>query len=186
MKRQNLIGLFLTGLLLLGILIGGCAPADKTDDPGKNPPPSTVEQAELTLYFAGADAAGLVAEQRTVELKNLAELPSVVVQELIVGPKNTGLFPTFPPETRLLSLKVEDSIAMVDFSQDIVTKHWGGSAGETLTIMSLVNSLTELEEIEEVRILVEGEKADSLLGHWDTSQPLERDESFILRASGRA
>lgn len=179
MQRQNLIGLFLTGLLLFGILIGGCAPTDQTDDPGKNPPP-TVEQAELTLYFAGANAAGLVAEPRTVEMKNRDELPSVMVQELIVGPKNTKLFPTFPPETRLLSLKVEQGTALVDFSQDIVTKHWGGSAGETLTIMSLVNSLTELEEIEEVQILVEGEKVESLLGHWDTSQPLERDESFIL------
>ncbi len=181
MKRQQLIGLFLSSLLILALLITGCTPAEKIDDSNNTQPSTTAEQAELTLYFADEGAAGLVAEQRTVKIENLEELPSVVVQELIAGPKGNNLYPTIPPETRLLSLKVEDGTAMVDFSQDIITKHWGGSAGETMTLMSLVNSLTELSNIERVQILVEGEKVDSLLGHWDTSQPLERTESYILQ-----
>ena len=49
-----------------------------------------------------------------------------------------------------------------------------------MTIMSLVNSLTELSEIEKVQMMVEGEEIDSLLGHWDTSQPIERDTKIIL------
>ncbi len=181
MKRQKLIGLFLSVLLILGLFISGCTPTEKTGDSNNTQPPPTAEQVELTLYFAEEGAAGLTAEQREVEIENLEELPSMVVEELIVGPKNNNLYPTIPSETQLLSLVVEDGTAMVDFSQDIISKHWGGSAGETMTIMSLVDSLTELSEIDRVQILVEGEKIDSLLGHWDTSQPLERDESIILR-----
>jgi spore germination protein GerM len=182
MKHQQLTGLFLSGLLILALLVAGCTTAEKTDDPNNAQPPITGEQTELTLYFAEEGAAGLVAEQRMAETENPEELPSLVVQELIAGPNDSSLYPTIPPETRLLSLIVEEGTAMVDFSQDIISKHWGGSAGETITLMSLVNSLTELSNIERVQILVEGEKVDSLLGHWDTSQPLERNESYILPA----
>ncbi len=180
MKRHKFKVLFLSGLLILGLFIIGCNPSDEPGDSDKNQPPAVTEQ-ELTLYFAGADANGLVAEKRTVEIEEQDQLPSLIVQELIAGPADESLYPTIPPETRLLSVKVEDGAAMVDFSQEIVSKHWGGSTGESMTIMSLVNSLTEISDIDRVQILVEGEKVDSLLGHWDTSQPLERDESIILR-----
>ena len=70
-------------------------------------------------------------------------------------------------------------MATVDFSKELKTKHWGGSTGESMTIMSIVNSLTELPGIEKVQILIEGQKEDTLAGHWDLSSPISRDESII-------
>ena len=179
MTRHKFRVLILSSILILGLFITGCTPSDQTGDPDNSQPPAATEQ-ELTLYFAESGANGLVAEKRTIEVEEPDQLPSLIVQELIAGPVNDSLYPTIPPETRLISVKLEAGTAMVDFSQEIISKHWGGSTGETMTIMSLVNSLTELSEVDRVQILVEGEVVDSLLGHWDSSEPIERDESLIL------
>jgi spore germination protein GerM len=78
-------------------------------------------------------------------------------------------------------LKITDQIAYVDFSEEIRSKHPGGSAGELMTLNSIVNSLTELPEIKKVQIMINGKKVDTLVGHADLSQPLGRDESIIKK-----
>ena len=88
----------------------------------------------------------------------------IAVLELIEGPSNEDLRKTLPPETRLLSIVVNDGVAVVDFSQEFQTKHWGGSAGEGLTIQSLVKTLTSIEGIDKVQVLIQGEVIDSLVG----------------------
>lgn len=163
------------------LLLAGCSQESANGGKNNNPPESKPIEKEITLYFSDSNATGLIGEKRMVEIENTAQLPEAIVKELIVGPDKSGLQPTFPPEARLLSLTIDNKTALVDFSQDMIDKHWGGSTGETLTIMSLVNSLTELSEIEQVQIMIEGEKIDSLLGHWDTSQPIGRDSNIILK-----
>ncbi|MGI6328707.1 MAG: GerMN domain-containing protein [Dethiobacteria bacterium] len=49
-----------------------------------------------------------------------------------------------------------------------------GSGTEAVLLSSIVWTLTQLEEIEAVQILVEGEIVDSLGGHCSASIPLTR------------
>ena len=102
-----------------------------------------------------------------------------VIDELIKGPEDSNLYQTIPPETKLLGIQIKDKIAYVDFSEEIRTKHWGGSTGEIMTMGSIVNSLTELEGIEKVLVLIEGETQDTLVGHLDISEPSGRIESLL-------
>lgn len=176
MKRNFLF--LICFIVLTAFVWSGC---DASADPGDKPDNTTpAMQKEVTLYFANSSAEGLVAEKRTVEVKDDADLPAILVEELIAGPKSQDLSPTIPPETQLRSVEVTDKVAAVDFSGEIITKHWGGSAGETMTILSVVDTLTELDNIDKVQFMVDGQKVDSLLGHWDTSMPLERDERIII------
>ncbi len=181
--RRNILFL-LCFIFIMAISLTGCnSSADSGDKPDETTPPvqqSESAQKEVTLYFANASAEGLVAEKRSVEVKDDADLPAILVEELIAGPKDQDLSPTIPPETQLRSVEVTDKVAAVDFSGEIITKHWGGSAGETMTILSVVDTLTELDSIDKVQFMVDGQKVDSLLGHWDTSMPLERDERIIM------
>ena len=48
-----------------------------------------------------------------------------------------------------------------------------------MTVYSIVNSLTQFEDIEKVQILIAGEEIETLAGHMDLAYPLERDESLI-------
>lgn len=183
MTRKRILPLLIICLLTASLSIGGCfnskTPAPSGDNP-QSPEPEMSSQ-EAVLYFADQQAEYLIAEKRNIRFIKAESPASAVIDALIAGPQDKNLMVTIPPEAKLLSVKIEDKIAVVDFSEEIRSKHWGGSAGETMTIMSLVNSLTELEGIEKVQILIEGEKQDSLAGHWEINEPLSRNEDIIKK-----
>ncbi len=133
----------------------------------------------LTLYFSDEQAEHLVPEIRQVE--DTAAIAKVAVEELVKGPKENGLHATIPSETKVLNVDIIKSIAYVNFSKDLIDKHWGGSTGELMTITSLVDTLTEFKNIQKVQIMVEGKVVDTIAGHADTSRPFARDESMIKK-----
>jgi len=174
-KRK--IGLLLVvGVLAIAVLAVGCGDneASKAGEEENKPHISDEPREEpvtVTLYFSDAEALHLVPEKREVT-KGGETLEEVIIKELIKGPQEQGHNKTVPKEAKLLSVSVVDNIAYVNFSKEFSTKHWGGSTGETHTLMSVTNSLCELEGIEKVQFLLEGDKMATLAGHWDTSQPL--------------
>lgn len=176
MRRQITLMLM---ICLLGWSLAGCGYLNRE---GSNQDQETSQQ-EVVLYFADDQAMYLQAEKRTISVNDdSSALPlKEIINELIKGPQDQALSAVIPAEAKLLSVEVKESVAYVNFSEEIRTKHWGGSTGETMTIMSLVNTLTEFEEIQGVQILIKGEKQDSLVGHWSIDQPIERDESLIKR-----
>jgi len=131
---------------------------------------------EVKLYFSDEQAQYLTAEIREVKTNDLYEN---IVKELIEGPKNEGLEVTIPAQTKLLGIEVKDRTAIVDFSKEIQTKHWGGSTGETITVYSIVNTLTALDGIDRVQILVEGTKVQTLVGHLELEEPLTFNSNLI-------
>lgn len=172
-------------LLFVTVLLGGCSSGKDSADKGtgkENPIAETKVKKSVVLYFGDEQAEKVAAEKRIIEIprsSSTAVLAEAIVKELIKGPQNKKLQKTIPPEARLLSLKIQNSTAYVNFSEEMVTKHWGGSAGETMTIFSLVNSLTELKGIDKVQILINNQKQESLLGHYSTSDPFARNEDII-------
>ncbi|MEW6572998.1 MAG: GerMN domain-containing protein [Bacillota bacterium] len=174
-------------VVLLAFLVGGAyyywfdRPDLKPNTESPNPdlegpkPDISSEPAEtkvkVTLYFGDKQAMYLVPEEREV-VKGNQTLEEVVVNELIKGPLNPELVKTIPDGTILRSVQVVDGIAYVNFSKDFQTKHWGGSAGETFTLYSVINSLAKLEGIQKVQFLLEGEKMGTLAGHIETTEPM--------------
>lgn len=134
----------------------------------KNPAPSPVK---VVLYFSDNQAMYLLPEERSLTPESKT-LPEAVVQALIAGPRLPGRTRTIPEGTRLLSLEVADGTATVNFSRELKTEHWGGSAGELMTVYSVVNTLARLPGISRVQFLLEGERIESLTGHMDLTQPL--------------
>ncbi|MBO8128083.1 MAG: GerMN domain-containing protein [Peptococcaceae bacterium] len=127
----------------------------------------------------------LVPETRQVT-KTDETLEELIIQALIDGPATKELTRTVPKETKLLSISVADGVAYANFSQELKTKHWGGSAGEMMTIYSIVNSLARLEGIEKVQFLIEGNKEESIFGHMYTGEPIEPNWNLVKRGQGSA
>ena len=101
------------------------------------------------------------------------------MNELIKGPadiKNASR--TIPIGTKLLSVEVSDSICFVNLSQEFISKHIGGSAGENMSVYSIVNSLTEIPKIKKVVLLIEGQKIDTFID-MIFNEPFTRDTSLI-------
>ncbi len=135
-------------------------------------------KAKVVLYFANDMGDGLSSENREVEIAAAGTVEKAIVEELIKGPKNAGSIGIIPTETKVISVETKNNVCFVNLSKDFVNKYQGGTAGETLTVYSIVNSLTELGTIDSVQFLIEGEKRDEFV-HMVINEPITRDASLI-------
>ena len=142
----------------------------------KNSEDLTQKNISVTLYFADDDA-NLVTERRSAPIIDNS-VEKTIVTELLKGPESDKLSATIPQGTRLISVETKENVCFVNFSSEFVTKHSGGSTGEALTVYSIVNSLTELKNVDKVQFLVEGNKID-VYKHLEFNEPFERDDSMV-------
>jgi Spore germination protein len=190
----TLVALLLTGLFLTGctktqaVTPSGTTPASSegstptqpaTTTPTPAPSQSTPRSIKLTLYFPNSDATGLVATDRTVTL-NDDEVIKAMFKELATPP--SGLEKPLPEGTNLLSASISsDGVATINLSKEFQKNFKGGSAGEEMTIYSIVNTLTTLSNIHSVQFLLEGKKSDGILGNLATDTPLKPKNSLNVK-----
>ena len=120
------------------------------------------DKVPLHLYFLANDFKGLKMEVRYIALedakKSVQNLAGIVVKELIAGPGNeAGLKASIPTGTKLLSEpSVKEGNLTVNLSKEFMEGLEKDQNLEKFAVFSLVNSLTEIKEIERVKFLVEG------------------------------
>lgn len=132
---------------------------------------------EIKLYFPDSNADKVWLETRDVMVYNDGTARAAV-EALISGPVSEGQSPSIPQDTALKNISILNGICTVDFSKEFIDNHWGGSAGEMMTLASIVNTLTEFASIQKVMILVEG-KAGATLGNILLDHALERMSDMI-------
>ena len=143
-----------------------------------------------TLYFTASGETDfyLVKEIRKISVSG--DLYKSVLEELIKGPDTDDLYPVIPSDVRVNSVKISDSTATVDFSKEIITNFEEiphSSTTEILAIFSIVNTLTEFEEIERVKITIEGKDSGEIdglsiadfWGHVGIYEEFTRNEEII-------
>lgn len=124
---------------------------------------SDIDQTTVSLYFSDSNAEKVVKETRTIDVYN-KEFAYYTLLELIKGPFSENLYKTIPEDTRILSLILTDGILTIDFSKEFIENHWGGAAGESMTLNSLAATMTQFETVDGIKILVEGE-GDVIIEH---------------------
>lgn len=162
---------FLIFLVILTIIVIGVVLNVEREKP-------VVEDWEVVLYFADAEAMYLEAETGVIST-TAADLYSDTLKELVKGPRTDYLIKTIPEGVRILSVDINNGDCRVNFSQELVDNHWGGSTGERMTVYSIVNTLTQFAEIDRVKILIEGQEINTLAGHMDLTIYLEPDRELI-------
>lgn len=191
MKKKKSAVLVLALLALVSLATVGCI-AKREENKKIETSTQEVEQkveetvkepektVEIVLYFSDENAEKLMQEKRMVNYETYKQNPQkVIVEELIKGPLDSKLYAVIPNETKLLSVEVKDRKAIVDLSKEFVDNHNGGSTGEALTVYGIVNSLTELKDIDSVEFKVEGEIKEDFKGHMIFNEPFERNEEII-------
>ena len=130
----------------------------------------------VTLYFADSNAMYLVPEQRQIVSKDSSQLELAILNELLKGPNTDGLYAVIPSDVKVLSVKTERGVCFVTLSSEFVNKSSGGSAGELLSVYSIVNTLCELKDVDKVQILVDGMAS---FGSLDLSEPLKKNKDLL-------
>lgn len=177
-------GLALVGLgLLLGRLT---APSGNAPEPAplSVPAPAPLTPGEpgrtVRLFFADPETTALREVSRQVpQGVTPVEEAKRLLDELIRGPGD-ALAPTIPEGARVRQLYIDgEGTAYVDFTRELQANHAGGTAGELLTIYSIVDTLaSNLEQVKRVQLLVEGAEITTLAGHIDARRPFTPRYTF--------
>lgn len=118
-----------------------------------------LRQTIITLYFLDIENYKLVPEPRKIDSKELIKDPyKVLINLLIEGPKNEKLVKLIPEGTNLISAEIKDNILFLNFSKEFINEQNLGKEQEELILKSIVNTVTELTEINKVAFLIEGEQ----------------------------
>ena len=144
------------------------------------PQPPNVET--VTLYFSDDQAQYLVKERREVTLTG-QRLAEIIFNELQEGPRRQDLRSTIPEGTEF-RLVMFENVAQLFLTSHFRDNHTGGSAAEQMTLYSIVNSLTELEEVDAVLFLLIDSTGslihtEAILGHINTEQALSPNPGLV-------
>ena len=122
----------------------------------------TEEQARNTIisvYYKNKETGELMPEARLIDVKLLANNPyEEILKILMEGPKSDKLERVMPEGTVVLGTELKKDVLYINLSNEFIDNQEEGTEEETRTIYSIVNTLTELNEVNAVRILINGEE----------------------------
>ncbi len=172
----------------LRFFLRGVTPAPAaviTPPSGVTPVPA--ETVRLTLFFPGQDDALLRPEERDIPrpVGPGASLRAIF-GELQKGPTLPGLVAVIPPKIQLRNaFLMPEGQVVLDLSMDSGLSF--GSDEELSIVAALVDTtLQNVADTTHVRILVNGEPAETLSGHVDLSRPLAYLSNEIASAATSA
>jgi hypothetical protein len=152
---------------------------------GKSTVAKKRDRQEVTLFFSDANERFLVPEKRFIpKEKEPQDQAREIIGALLAGSK-TGLVNTLPEKAELKGVRLEGAdLLVVNFQENLVEQHPGGSAAEMATVYSLTNSLTaNIPVVKKVKILVDGKERESLKGHIGLKQPFTANRDLMVPAS---
>ena len=124
----------------------------------------TKTSAALALMTAIATLPAAAAPATTLPVPAPAQAALTTLCAQPGGPLPTG--------THLLSVRLADGLATVNFSHQLRDNFPGGDSAETRAVNSVLRTLGQFPTITRVQLLVEGEPIDSLGGLLELTDPL--------------
>jgi len=134
---------------------------------------------EVNFYFSGlGEEKKLVSEKRTIFAGNADIAVKNAVQELLKGPTQSYHFPLIPAGTKLIGVETYENIVKIDLSQEFLENSLDTRILDEYVIYSIVNTLTEIPEVEGVIFYIEGIRI-KIYGNVDLSVPAIRNKEYI-------
>ena len=110
----------------------------------------------VSLYYENKETKKLMPEARLVDVKLLINEPYKMLLELLMEePKNTSLKTVIPDNVTINKIELNSDVLCIDFSKEFIENHQGGLENEKNTIYSIVNTLTELTEVNGIKIMID-------------------------------
>ena len=167
MKKKIFMGIFLTlaviGLIYMIVIntvfnkneeiINEYIPEVEISD-------SELRKTLITLYFLDKEN-NLKSETRLIDSKELLRNPYLVlVNMLIEGPKDETLKGVIPKNTKVIDATINRNLVTINLSKEFIENAEGDVNQKSKMINTIVNTLTELNEVQTVKFLIDGEEVD--------------------------
>ncbi len=135
----------------------------------ENQPETRMGDRSVVLVFPEWDATGYVTEERQITSRDRAGEDLLnLMRQLCLGPNISGSVSPIPEGTvaNAAFFNPEDESVVLDFSQELVTGHPGGSTAETATLTSILRTVAlNFPGTRSCVILIDGAQVETLAGH---------------------
>ncbi len=146
----------------------------------------------LTLYYADESGNALIPVSTTIEYDEVESVERLVVEALIDGPESLGkyslinaseedasqeVYPTLEDDIEIVSVSTKNGICYVDFDEEFIKQNT--SVDNDVIIYSLVNSLCELNYVNQVQISVLGDSQIVFHGAIELNDPFIRNLNIV-------
>lgn len=124
---------------------------------------SYIEKEEMPIFLV--DNMEYIARTSIVKNSdNTDDLIKEVIESLTIGSNKSnyireGFKAVIPEGTKILDIKLEDSILTINFSKELLNV---SQDSEEKMLEAIIYSLTEIESVKKIKILVEGEHLTNL------------------------
>jgi len=133
-------------ILIFTFLLAGCT---------GNKPVQSVKTQTIKLYYADSDNNKFVIEERKITFDDKTDLYTAAVEELLKGPSDKNLRMNIPAGTKVYGTIRQNDAIIIDLGG---FSGFEGDLSELFSLGSIVNTLTQFDGIDKVKILVEGEE----------------------------
>lgn len=114
-------------------------------------------QTKVTLYFENIETGELDTEIKIMDANMLINNPEkVLIDMLIKGPQSSNLKKLIPDGTVVHEVRIDKSCAIINMSSEFL--NYENDDHKLKIINSIVNTLTNLKEINSVKFLINGEE----------------------------
>jgi spore germination protein GerM len=115
------------------------------------------EETEVKLYYVDKTSGVITPEIRKIEAKTLIDKPYIKILEMLVeGPQSENLTTEIPKETKINSAELTKGVLKIDISDDFL------NTKGTNAIYQIVDTMTELNEVEGVKLTFNGKVQENL------------------------
>lgn len=123
-----------------------------------------LRQTIVSLYFVNKETGNVEPEARLADIKDIFSNPYDRILELLLeGPRSDKLQSVIPNETKINKTFTEKDCLTIDFSEELL--NYDESQKDKL-IKSIVNTMTELTEINSVKILINGNENSAFIENY--------------------
>ena len=177
--------ILISAMTVLLLVATGCE-KQPPDNPNDNPKAEVVtpdngnknvkdaKTLQVTVYYPDQAGMSLIPVQREITIADDSQKYIGAVNCLLDTPAEEEVIKIFPKDAKIKSITLKGDTAIVDLDSGITKNFVGGSTGEEFLINSVVDTLTEFDEVKQVQFLIDGKEVETLAGHMDLSTPIKR------------
>ena len=163
-------------LIILGIILWGYYNREEVVTKNINEiiPEAEISDTQLrntmiSIYYINKENNEIEMENRLIDSKKLLDNPYEELVNLWLKGSSKEILENYcSNNTKLNSAKLEGNCVILDFSSEFIKEYRGNEENISKVIYCLVNTLTELTEVDCVRILVDGQE-NQYLGTFNLS-----------------
>lgn len=169
MRKKIIISVAITfiGLILLFIIFNVSTEYDQIVENGTVTQQEIEPEEEISdevsydtsvkLYFIDKTSGIMSFENKNIDARKLIDNPYIYILNLLInGPENDGLKNPIPEGTKVNSASLKSGTLSVDLSEEFL------NGMGTDAIYSMVNTLCEFNEVDNIKILINGEEKEGL------------------------